>query len=96
MKPERLNDAQVSKKGNQDMLLSTIAKDIYVPNTASEDTQFRIVTHINNQEIWKGPAKDMAKRVGKTSWIVVEIKIDPEDTRDNIPDYNKNKIITII
>ena len=77
------------------MYLRDIAKFIFVPGTASEDTQYCIRVHNTGAVLWHGAAKDLQnwERVNE-SWSVVEILINQADMRD-IPDYNKGKIITV-
>lgn len=80
------------------MTIGNLSKCCYTPNTASEDQNFTICLHAQKDRIlWKGHAIDLRNQKALFDFIVVEILVDNIDkSEDNIPDYNKGKIITVI
>ena len=79
------------------MFLHQFAKVCYVPHSASESTQLKVIHHMEPSRVmWEGSAKDLEhSSLMDAGWIVVEIRCNPDGPKD-VPDYNRGKIITVV
>ena len=78
------------------MYLKDLSKIIYDEGTASENRDIVVKTHSEGKELWKGKAKDLQSMDNIGGWLVVEVLIDESTEKEDIPDYNWGKIITVI
>lgn len=80
------------------MYLKDLAEIIYTEGTARIDVPITVKTFADdNKVLWRGKAEDLQYWYDIEKWIVVEVLIDhsiPEE--QNLADYNKGKIITVI
>jgi hypothetical protein len=76
------------------MRLDKLAKIIYEKGTASEHREI-LVKDQHKVILWHGKAKDLYAFAAGKSWSVLEIVVDRNAPNENIPDYNKGKIITV-
>lgn len=78
------------------MLLSNLAKIIYCKGTASENTVITVKSHTTGELLWCGIAKKLSSYTkDNPDWIVIEVLVDKSD-KENLADYNKGKIVTVI
>ena len=78
------------------MYLKDLSKIIYDEGTASENRDIVVKTHSEGKVLWEGKAKDLQSMDNIGGWLVVEILINESTEKEDIPDYNWGKVITVI
>lgn len=77
------------------MFLNKLANDIYIKGTASEDRQIIIKHYVSGHILWFGKAKELKFWKNCSQWLVMEVLIDLSTSEEDIPVYNRGKIITV-
>lgn len=79
------------------MTIKELAKIIYRKGFESANRHITVRTYIGDHKLWSGLARDLQKQDFLKDYTVVEMLIDYYDElSDDLPDYNRGKVITVV